>query len=213
MNPALVVLNPRNIPPVLEAISAAPIPKLWLTGWTEAELADGVFAFAAEKFGFSHLIVISDDCEPLPGSVERVCEALVSFSAVTGWCRVDERSTTVNLCREPLRGDQPLPDAYSFMDAAEVPDGIFTTHFTGMSLTGMSVEMWRQFPFGVFAPEKNGWASDFHLSIRLRDAGIPIMGVKAAECVHHRVDWLKPDRSPGRELLIGKVPRSVRVEP
>lgn len=78
-----------------------------------------------------------------------------------------------------------------------------------MSLTGMSRDMWRRFPLGVYTNGSVGWASDYHLSYRLGQAGIPIVAARAAYVDHVKERWQRHDRSHEKRLLVGEIPAEI----
>jgi hypothetical protein len=134
---------------------------------------------------------------------------------VTGYCRLDWSHPSVNITRQPLRGHVPTAGAYDFYSLDEVqawPDPLVPTGFVGFALTCMSREMWRTFPFGAFGGASQAWSSDFHLSMRLRDAGVPMMAARGGLVGHLKKRWNTLDNTPGRELLVGKEPAGVELE-
>jgi GT2 family glycosyltransferase len=78
--------------------------------------------------------------------------------------------------------------------------------------TCMSREMWREFPFGCFGTGSRGYSSDFHLSRRLRDAGVPMVAARDGYVTHVKEQWNKLDRGEGRQLLVGVEPADVVVD-
>lgn len=194
MNDALIVMNPRNIPETMDALAHLPIPKIYLRGWSENRIAQKGWEYAM-TYGYDWYWVCSDDIIVRPYALEALREAWkwTSSPVITGYSQRSHTDWTVNLCEEPLEGDVPVPEAYKFMDFHKVVSGAarFRTYFTGMSLTGMHADTWAQFPFACYADktEDPGYASDFHLSLRLQRADIPICAVRDAFCYHWRHKW------------------------
>lgn len=213
ITPALIVLNPRTIPPALNAIRALrpPAGTAWLTGYTETELQDGAFHDAITQLpDATHIITISDDCQPTQAAYDAIVAQLHAQPdhPATGWCVVDtqpgQQQTSIT---EPLRGTKPEPDAYTFLTRPQVlaHAPLIQTGLASFALTAIPRTIWQDHPFGCYQPpyprtegQPYGWASDFHLSIRLRDHAIPIHAPTAAECTHHRAHWQQPD--PARPL-------------
>jgi hypothetical protein len=73
----------------------------------------------------------------------------------------------------------------------------------------MPRDLWRQFPFGAFGGPSSSWASDFHLSHRLRDAGVPMVAARDGYTEHLKERWLELDRDPRKRLLVGERPAQV----
>lgn len=208
MSDLLVVLNPRNIPECMKALDELPIDKLYLRGWTERAIADGAWKLVMDR-KVDWLWVTSDDVIIRPPALKAVRTLSKQHPVVTGYAQRSHTEWIVNLTDAPLSQSFPDPTSYSFRSFAEVvsyPDPVVPTWFTGMSLTGMSLEMWKQFPFDCY--ENPGYASDFHLSWRLQKAAIPIVAAREGFCYHWRHDWVNTndprDETPqvGRQELV-----------
>lgn len=201
--PLLVILNPRRIPECMEAFAALDVAKAYLRGYTENGLCEP-FSRLLTASEHSPLVVVSDDVVVTQEALDAVIATAADHPVATGYCNLDESSPLINLTRSKLKGDSPTPESYDWYSRDELdqlPDPIWTG-FSGMCLTAMSLEMWQRFPFGCF-PSGNGCASDFHLCMRLRDAGVPIVAPKAGWVRHLKRTWNTGDHTPGRELLIG----------
>jgi hypothetical protein len=74
----------------------------------------------------------------------------------------------------------------------------------------MSREMWARFPFGCFGSGSRGYSSDFHLSRRLRDEGVPMVAAQAGYVTHVKERWNQLDRAESKRLMIGELPAEVR---
>jgi hypothetical protein len=141
--------------------------------------------------------------------------AAAGHPVVTGWCRLDSTHPLVNITDGPLHGDVPTAGAYRFRrfrDVVEYPEPVVPTGFAGFALTCMSRDLWRQFPFGAYGGPSSSWSSDFHLSARLRDAGIPIVAAREGYVEHLKERWGELDRAPQARLLIGEQPPAVTVD-
>ncbi len=192
---ALVVLNARDIDVCKRSLQELPIQKVWLTGYTEAEIANDVFASVLREQEFDRVYVVADDVIVRPYALEAVRSLLDDGHPVaTGYSQRSHTDWEVNITSGPLNGRAPVEGAYDFVRYADVvssPDPTIPTWFAGMSVTGMSGEMWRRFPFGCYqdAGSPNGYASDFHLSLRLQDAGVPIVCAREGFAYHWRHEW------------------------
>lgn len=216
-NPCLLVMNPRRILRCLRAIDALQgVDKFWLSFMWESELVD-VIATIIHRTPYSHYIVISDDGAPTQEALDLVCDRLLATSlpevCVTGYCNNYIGSSRVNITRTPFaKLNYPDWSDYDWFERDEVErsrDRTIRTHFAGMALTGMSREMWTRFPFQVLTNrDARGYCSDWSLSRRLQDAGIPILAPKGAFMEH--VSTENRDQSGERELLNGKIRAEVR---
>lgn len=217
MSNCIVILHPRDIPPVMAAYAELPYDKLWLSRYTERELADGVFMAALREAGYDRYMICSDDILVRQGAVDRVVAALdAGHPVATGYSQRTHTEMVINLTSGPIRGPQPGPEAYDFLnlsDAVSKTEPLFRTWFAGFSITGMSMEMWEQFPFDCFGdPWEGGMASDFSLSLRLQKAGVPIMAVRDAFAYHWRNEWRTVNHPDDAGLLVGEQTAEVRLE-
>jgi hypothetical protein len=204
MNDALVVLNPRTIPECMRAFEELPIPKIYLRGFTEKEVEVKAFPEIL-GLGYDWLWVVSDDAIVRPSALNAVrALARAGHPAVTGYSQRTHTEWVVNLTKGPIvpgGNGWPEPasyDFYEFRDVVSWPTPELRTWFTGMSLTGMRTDLWRQFPFACFG--EPGCASDFSLSMRLQQADVPILAAREAFCYHWRNEWMSTnhvgDQSP-----------------
>jgi hypothetical protein len=207
----LMVLNPRRIPECVAAIDALPIDKVWLERYTEAELVHVIPQVIAEC---DHDMVgaISDDGQPTPDALRAVLDLARPGRVATGWSTLDDTSELVNLSTRPLLSDVPSPGVYTmptraWVEAHDTPE--VPTYFAGFSLTFMERALWERFPFQIYG-DPPGCCSDFMLSWRLQQAGIPIVAARDAWHRHVKTTWNTTDHAPGRGLLIGKETSGVR---
>lgn len=176
----------------MASIDALPLPRVYLRGMTERTIEDlwPHVLSAVEETGASWVWMVSDDVIVRRHVLSALRQHRRRHPVVTGYSQRTHADWTVNLTWSPLRGDAPSEASYDFLSYRQVvahPRPTLDTWFAGMSMTGMSVEMWREFPFACFGWP--GWGSDFALSKRLQDAGIPIVAVREALCYHYRVQW------------------------
>lgn len=218
MTDALIVMNVRDIHPVKQAFAQLPIAKIWLTGYTEAQLAESVFEYAIRETDFDRYLVCSDDILVRQPTLDAVTGALDGGCEVaTGYSQRTHTDWTVNVTNGPLRDSHPASEAYRFMkyrDVVSWPEPLVPTWFAGFSLTGMSRDMWQRFPFGCFTEgQPTGYASDFHLSRRLQDERIPIYAVREAFAYHWRHEWQHTNHPEDDPVLLGELEPAVTVEP
>ena len=194
MKNLLLILKVRKIDHVLNSYKNYNISRVFIAGYKETELEDlGIFSSVvqqANEKGYSHISVISDDALITNDAFDKVLELSKKYKVVTGYCKLDKRTSIVNLAKSPLMQNQPYDiKDYNLFDYNELPNDIdIRTYFTGMALTTMSIELWKQFPFRCYRASysPNGYASDYFLSKRLQDAGIPIYTHKETEIVHEK---------------------------
>lgn len=215
MRPLLLVFNPRDISECVESISRLPIDKAWLRSYTEEELRDVIAGIVEDdSLPYDYFLAVSDDCVVKRGALEAVLSIAEEYPVVTGYCRLDSTHPFVNITRRPLFGDSPVVGAYDFYSYAEVLGSgpVLDTGFVGFALTGMSKELWRRFPFSPIGGGPTACASDFYLSIRLRDAGIPMRAATSGYCEHVKNVWNVRDNDERKRLLIGERPSEVIIE-
>lgn len=205
--PCLLVMNARQIPDCIASYAALDIPRAMLTGYTERELVP-VFADVIASTDYTHYLAVSDDAVVTRDALDAVLDLLERDAApvATGWSNLDSTLATVNLTRSPLLGDWPVPEAYDFYHWSEVLGAgpVVPTFMAGMCLTGMSRGMWREFPFACFgSPEQSGFASDFHLCLRLQEARVPIVAARGGFCFHVKERIGHNDVAEDRRMYIG----------
>lgn len=214
--PLLAIMNPRQIPECIQSLEALDVRKAWLQNYTEWQLQEVIASIVRdESIHFTHMCLVADDCIVTQPALDAVLRHAPDHPVVTGYCRLDWSHPLVNLTRRPVSGDKPSAGAYDFYSLDEVqawPEATGPTGFVGFALTCMSRDMWREFPFRVFGTESRSYASDFNLSMRLRDAQVPMVAVKDGLVGHFKKQWNTTDNTPGRELLIGVKPAGVELE-
>lgn len=221
VRPLLLVMNPRQIPDCIKAISALRIDKVWLQNMWERELEPEIEKLVNEQVQYTHFILLSDDTIPTQRALDLVVAELAHHPVVTGYCNLDqtpEGLAHVNLCKsplDPLKGSQA--DAYDWFRRDEVEAGPMRgyvhTYFGGACLTGMSRELWQRFPFRVLGDMDKyarGFASDWMLSVRLHAAKIPMIAPVGAFVTHVKMDYRVWDTTPERRLLNGIEPKNIK---
>lgn len=214
MRPLLAILNPREIPEFEASVQILPVPTVRLRGYTESELAEGVWAHVlneADRQGFTHITLISDDLVVPPDSLEEILRhaRLHPDRVTTGWANVDEQTDEAGISYRPLKDPEPTASSYPFPSWREVLAGpaVQRTYFTGFVATTCTMELWKQYPYRVYG---DGWAADYHMSRRLHADGVRIDCLRAAFCLHLKESRGLPVTRPERKLLIGKMKREVR---
>lgn len=227
-----MVMNPRAIDECLRSISGLEVDKAWLIGYTEAELVEAVPEVIA-RTQYDRYVMVSDDVVVTPGALAAVVEAagagyLEQFGdgrpprpvdpVVTGWTNLDMtdrglRMTSVTSA--PFTAYESTADQYKWTPMSDVVTGppLRETWFAGMCLTSMSREQWLRFPFGTYHGQ--GFSSDFDLSWRLQQAGVPVYAVRDAG-VFHVKECTSPwrlDEEPRKALRLLGAGAHVRMQP
>jgi len=213
---ALIILKPRQIAESEAALAelASWLPVVELVGYTEAQLADGIFKAALDLHPADFYLVASDDLLVRWPALDAVLDRRQDDCCVTGYCQFTHTDWRVNVTRRPLRGDRPERGAYDFLSYHELVSGppVRRTWFTGMSLTCMSAAMWEEFPFGCYQDgHGRGYASDFHLSRRLQDAEVPVQVVREGFCYHWRHEQTHTNDPRDNQLVVGTVEPEIRL--
>lgn len=193
-----MVMNPREIEPVMLALNELDVPQIRVIQHTEKEIETIAFREVlnvCDEDGFDWMWIVSDDVIVRPQALDAVRRLRDrGHRVVTGYSQRSHTDWIVNLTKTPLRGPHPSEASYDFYEFAEVvswnADEV-PTFFAGMSLTGMAVDDWKALPFMCFGGDgsNTGYASDFHLSARLQNAAIPIVAARDAFMYHWRTDW------------------------
>jgi hypothetical protein len=210
MSDCLVLLNPRDIPECMSAFEQLDIPRIHIVGHNEMSIMTDGFDKAidiADAEGFDWLWWISDDAivrQPALAAVRSLRDE--GHPVVTGYSNMTHDNWYVNLCKTPLAKPTPVVDAYDLYRFHEVigyPDPVVPTFFGGFCLTGMSLDMWRYYPFGCFgggaSDNQDGYGSDFSLSWRLQTDMVPIVAARDGFCFHWRWNWLTMPKMTARE--------------
>lgn len=209
MQPLLLVFNPRDIAECVDSIARLPCDQAWLTGYTEAEL-EGVIGDIVDQTAYSHYLACSDDGVIPEFALEAVLDALADgHPVVTGYSNLDQNDMRVNLTKRPFRNTTTSTmEDYDLYHLAEVlgwPDPLVPTCFAGFALTGMTRDMWLEYPY-----RSQNVPSDFNLSRRLQADGVPIVAPKDGMMWHVKELINHPDTENRKRLLIGEVAAGVR---
>lgn len=213
MTTLLLVMHARGIARVLASIEALEIDQAWMCGYTERQL-EPVVAEVIETTDYDRYVMFSDDSivsQHALNSVLAVHNSTGPRAVVTGWCQYAQDDARANLSIRPLTADSPRPECYSPPRAMQVWAGppIFRSYFTGMALTCMSRDLWLRFPFASYG-DGLGYASDYSLSWRLQEAGVPVIAVRDGYVEHIKEHWNVPDLRPECRVLVGEMTQEVR---
>lgn len=211
----LIVLNPRRIEECLAAINALSISKLWIRNHSELEIQEAWPEIERMLEGFENAFIISDDAIPRPHALAFLRRALgPERPVVTGYSNLSETDFRVNLTKTPVeeRISADSYDLYTLKEIQEHPDSLVRTYFTGFSLTGMSLEMWKRYPYRVETDGARDMAADYNLSKRLNRDEVPIYAHREAFVWHTKEVWSQNDQEPRKRLLVGVEPKSMEIE-
>jgi hypothetical protein len=213
MRPLLLILNPRAISECVESFRALDIEKAWLTAYSEPQLVDEV-ATLIDATDYTHYVMASDDLIVSPLALYEVLQAAKTNPVTTGYCNFDlTDDPRVGLTKGPLLERRPSPTSYGeWWTQTEVdayPSDLIPTSFTGWVLTCMPRELWLRYPFQI---SELGAQSDYALSWRLQQDGVPIVAPKHARTFHVKELHGGGDQERRKRLLIGEVPASVTLE-
>jgi len=217
VNALVMIMNARRIPECLASYTALDADLVWMTGYTVRDLVQ-VHREIVASTDYDAYLVVSDDCIVSQGALDAVLALMrAGAPAATGWCLLHAQSPLANLCHSPLIGKRPVRRAYPFYAAEDVesyPEEAVPTHFMGMSLTGLTRELWLEHPYGCFTIRTlKGHSSDFHLCHRLRDAGVPMLAARSGYVEHTKPHWRTHRPFPSEQrILVGEIAQEVRFD-
>jgi hypothetical protein len=194
MKPILCILTVRDIKACKDSYENAPIDKVYICGFKEIEIeAMNVFANLVtdcKAKGYTHLMMISDDATINNEAVAEVLRLTEKYGVATGFCRLDYTSQFVNLSYDKLIQTRPRKLAdYKLIKYDKMPQGDFTTTFTGFALTCMHLDMWEKYGFECIydGGPHNGSCSDLLLSRKLEADGVKIWTNRKTEVIHEKI--------------------------
>lgn len=202
MNACLLIMQPREIPECVNSLRQLRIPKAWFRGFTESELEPVITEFVAEHTEFTHFVIVCDDGIVTQGALDAVLDRAPYRPVVSGYCNLDlaDNMQLVNLRKPPLAayGETNTSTLYRLTEVFgndEVP-----TSFVGFSLTCMTRDLWQRFPFQAMGGPP-GNSSDWALSSRLWNAGVPMVGAGGAFQLHVKERWNAADTNWAKRLV------------
>jgi len=179
----LVILNPREIESCLRSYEELDIDQLFLKRMTEIEIGERWKEVMELAKGYDWLWIQSDDGIVRQHALDavRFIRTTNMYECVTGYSNLTVHASVVNMSMAPLP-DFPTPAwQRTWMSLSSVmtwPTWVINTQFAGFALTGMSLELWKRYPYN---PDLS---ADFNLSRRLKASKIKIAGVRDALVWH-----------------------------
>lgn len=187
-NEVLLIMQPREIPVAIESYKKLNIPKVWFQAFTERQVVEEINKYV-QRTNYDTYYIISDDAIVTDEALSLIrLYANNGFDVVTGWCRLSEQNSLINIVKKPLtrlNGVQAIPADYCLYteeEIREIPVPIFRTWFSGFVFTGIKRELFLKYP--LITNAATGCQSDFELSYRLQQDGIPIFVVRDASIIH-----------------------------
>lgn len=131
MKPLLAVMNPREIPECMLAISSLAIDKVWFEYMTEAMIVQNMpdVIRDAKVSEYTHVVLLSDDTVPTQEVLDLVLVVartgyelkLQTRQVVTGFCNLDSHLPFVNLTKRPFRNlSQSVAADFDFFTREEI---------------------------------------------------------------------------------------------
>lgn len=202
-----MVMNPRQIEECVRSIAALDIDKVWMTGYEEYELIP-VIAEIVESTSYDRYLIVSDDVVVPPPSLEAIrhwSAARGENAVITGWCNLDMTDSGLrfsNVIRTPFTAPyESTIEQYDWVPSWEILNGepLRLTWFAGLCMTSMTREQWQRFPFDLYG--SRGCCSDFQLSWRLQEAGVPVLAARDASAFHVKQRTGHIDEDPRKALI------------
>ena len=222
MNPVLMIMQPRIIPPAITSIRENwNKPRVWFKAFTEPQVVNEMNRFVRES-DYSHYIVISDDAICYKRAFDNVLANAPKYDVFTGWCNMEmygdkiSSHSNVSFHALPLIDEnaslvRPLYDDYppwASVDEVLSKEGNFQTAIASFATSCFTRDILLKYPLGVW---ENGKASDHHISYRLQKDRIPIWTSRDVFVRHlrqGRESYLKNTKA----WLVGNVPSQIIYE-
>ena len=222
MNPVLMIMQPRIIPPAITSIRENwNKPRVWFKAFTEPQVVNEMNRFVRES-DYSHYIVISDDAICYKRAFDNVLANAPKYDVFTGWCNMEmygdklSPHSNVSFHALPLIDEnaslvRPLYDDYppwASVDEVLSKEGNFQTAIASFATSCFTRDILLKYPLGVW---ENGKASDHHISYRLQKDKVPIWTNRDAFVRHlrqGRESYLKNTKA----WLVGNVPSQIIYE-
>ena len=222
MNPVLMIMQPRIIPPAITSIRENwNKPRVWFKAFTEPQVVNEMNRFVRES-DYSHYIVISDDAICYKRAFDNVLANAPKYDVFTGWCNMEmygdklSPHSNVSFHALPLIDEnaslvRPLYDDYppwASVDEVLSKEGNFQTAIASFATSCFTRDILLKYPLGVW---ENGKASDHHISYRLQKDRIPIWTSRDVFVRHlrqGRESYLKNTKA----WLVGNVPSQIIYE-
>ena len=222
MNPVLMIMQPRIIPPAITSIRENwNKPRVWFKAFTEPQVVNEMNRFVRES-DYSHYIVISDDAICYKRAFDNVLANAPKYDVFTGWCNMEmygdklSPHSNVSFHALPLIDEnaslvRPLYDDYppwASVDEVLSKEGNFQTAIASFATSCFTRDILLKYPLGVW---ENGKASDHLISYRLQKDRIPIWTSRDVFVRHlrqGRESYLKNTKA----WLVGNVPSQIIYE-
>ena len=222
MNPVLMIMQPRIIPPAITSMRENwNLPRVWFKAFTEPQVVNEMNRFVRES-DYSHYIVISDDAICYKRAFDNVLANASKYDVFTGWCNMEmygdklSPHSNVSFHALPLIDEnaslvRPLYDDYppwASVDEVLSKEGNFQTAIASFATSCFTRDILLKYPLGVW---ENGKASDHHISYRLQKDRIPIWTSRDVFVRHlrqGRESYLKNTKA----WLVGNVPSQIIYE-
>ena len=222
MNPVLMIMQPRIIPPAITSIRENwNKPRVWFKAFTEPQVVNEMNRFVRES-DYSHYIVISDDAICYKRAFDNVLANAPKYDVFTGWCNMEmygdklSPHSNVSFHALPLIDEnaslvRPLYDDYppwASVDEVLSKEGNFQTAIASFATSCFTRDILLKYPLGVW---ENGKASDHYISYKLQKDRIPIWTSRDVFVRHlrqGRESYLKNTKA----WLVGNVPSQIIYE-
>ena len=222
MNPVLMIMQPRIIPPAITSIRENwNKPRVWFKAFTEPQVVNEMNRFVRES-DYSHYIVISDDAICYKRAFDNVLANAPKYDVFTGWCNMEmygdkiSSHSNVSFHALPLIDEnaslvRPLYDDYppwASVDEVLSKEGNFQTAIASFATSCFTRDILLKYPLGVW---ENGKASDHYISYRLQKDKVPIWTNRDGFVRHlrqGRESYLKNTKA----WLVGNVPSQIIYE-
>ena len=147
-----MIMQPRDIPKAIDSLKAIDIDKVWFRGYTERELCTVLNKFI-EDTDYDFYWLISDDVI-VDAKVWPILRGMVgTYDCVSGYCNLYQGSEHINLTHSPVKKHFTTShedyDWISFENIENQDNDIIESYFTGWAFTGMSRNVWLQYPFKI----------------------------------------------------------------
>ena len=222
MNPVLMIMQPRIIPPAITSIRENwNKPRVWFKAFTEPQVVNEMNRFVRES-DYSHYVIMSDDAISYKRAIYNVLANAPKYDVFTGWCNMEmygdklSPHSNVSFHALPLIDEnaslvRPLYDDYppwASVDEVLSKEGNFQTAIASFATSCFTRDILLKYPLGVW---ENGKASDHHISYRLQKDRIPIWTSRDVFVRHlrqGRESYLKNTKA----WLVGNVPSQIIYE-
>ena len=89
MNPVLMIMQPRIIPPAITSMRENwNLPRVWFKAFTEPQVVHEMNMFVRQP-NFSHYVIMSDDAISYKRAIDNVLANAPKYDVFTGWCNME----------------------------------------------------------------------------------------------------------------------------